>query len=209
MRRLVREKRSVFVRMFLLFSIPLALLAAVSFVSYTIYTNQLRNDLFSEYGENLNQLAGRIAVTLEKLNRSVLFLREFDDIAMVLDEVGDARKIDPRVLNRAARALSNYGHTREIVASIWIHFRESGLVLSSGGTASDSFFFGEAHVFDVYNLEFWQQIPFRSSSLPWTAPLPSLMEAERRISSTLPWLPTFPRLILAGPSETLIGRCIG
>lgn len=133
----------MFVRMFLLFSIPLALLAAVSFVSYTIYTNQLRDDLFNEYGENLNQLAGRIAVTLEELNRSVLFLREFDDIAMVLAEVGDARKIDPRVLNRAARALSNYGHTREIVASIWIYFRESGLVLSSGGTASDSFFFGE------------------------------------------------------------------
>jgi len=164
MKRLVREKRSVFVRMVLLFSIPLALLSAISFASYTIYTHQLREDLFNEYGENLNQLAGRIAVTLEELNSSVLFLREFDDVKRVLDEVGDAREIDPRVLNRAARALGNYGHTREVVASIWIYFRESGLILSSGGTASDSFFFGQAHEFESYDLEFWQRIPFRSSS---------------------------------------------
>jgi AraC-like DNA-binding protein len=171
--------------MFFLFSIPLAFLALISFVSYTLYTQQMRGELYREYGSNLEQLADRIARTLEEINRSVLFLQKFDDVETVLGETGNLWEVDPRIVRRAAEALGNYGHTRDIVGEIWVYFRESSVVLSTGGAVGEQLFFETVHKFERYDISYWQSIPFRhSSSLQLLAP--SFLEDEFQHGTYIP-----------------------
>ncbi|MCK4516726.1 MAG: cache domain-containing protein, partial [Spirochaetaceae bacterium] len=163
-------KHSVFYRTVILTFIPAIIVSCLSVVIYFYYLSWFKSDISHTYSERLQSVAETMDDLVLELYRSHVMLSLDPSIREIVVRSDFPFSERPLDVIRSAKLLGQYRLTREILDSVYIYHRPTGMVLTEQGTVGAAEFFGRLRVYEDRPMESWTSFEHQTARFEFLPP---------------------------------------
>lgn len=161
--KLIQVRRSLFWKLFQFFLLLIVFFVCSFYLTYRYYVHLYGEDTKRTYESSLVSLGGTIDTLLQELNNNTYLLTDNRSLLEILYEKDVLQPERYNLFIDVREALSHFLNTKDMIESITIAMKDSGMVVSTEGTVEYRNYFSHIKAYTKYPVEFWSQYTTRGA----------------------------------------------